>query len=84
MRTFSLRLPDVGVAAAPGVLRGYVTPQQSGVLRMRVASPAGRHGRVVAFAGRARVASSRSGGDVVFTLPTRAGRPADWAVVADR
>jgi hypothetical protein len=28
MRTFSLRLPEVGVVASPGMLRGYVIPQR--------------------------------------------------------
>jgi hypothetical protein len=81
MASFSLRLPRVGVAAAAGVLRGYVVVSRSGTLRMHVALPAGvRPGRVTAFAGGRRVRALVRGGLVVFSLPARANRPADWAV----
>jgi hypothetical protein len=80
MRTFPLRLPEVGVVASPGMLRGYVTPQQGGVLRMQVTAPGGSR-RVVAFADGRRVRATTSGSDVMFELPTRAGRAGDWAVV---
>ena len=82
MATFSLRLPDVGVAAAPGLLRGYVVPAQGGVLRMQVSRPAGSHGRVVALADGRRANATVRAGLVTFTLPTRAGHAANWAVVA--
>ena len=39
---FSLRLPDIGVAARPGVVRGYVRVQQSDRLTMIVSVPSGR------------------------------------------
>jgi hypothetical protein len=81
MRTFSLRMPELGVAAAAHLLRGYVVTQTSGSLRMQVAAPAGR-GRLTVFEGRRRVAFTRSGRDVVFALPTAAGRAANWAVIA--
>jgi Glycosyl hydrolase 36 superfamily, catalytic domain/Glycosyltransferase family 36 len=81
MRQFSLRFPDVGVARDAGGLRGYVHVARSGVLRMRVAATAGAR-RLVAFADGRRVASAVRHGMVVFTLAVRAGRPADWAVVA--
>jgi hypothetical protein len=38
---FSLRLPDIGVAVSPGLVRGYVRVQQSGPLTMTVAVPRG-------------------------------------------
>jgi hypothetical protein len=83
MTRFSLRDGDVGVARAPGVLRGYVTPVAAGRLVMHVAPPpgAGPRARVQAYAGGRPVRSRRAGGLIVFTLPTVAGRPADWAVV---
>src|ERR1700722_15544110 len=80
MAKFSLRLPDVGVAAAPGSLGGYVTPVAGGVLTMTVAAPAG-HGRLYAFADGRRVRFTRAGADVAFRLATAGGRPAEWAVV---
>ena len=48
---------------------------------MRVASPPGvAAAGAVAYAGNARVPATVVGGLVQFTLPTRAGHPADWAV----
>jgi hypothetical protein len=81
MARFNLRLPDVGVAAAPGVLRGYVTVARTGALRMRVAIPAGvAPSRVKAFASGRRVRCHVQGGVVVFQLPVTANRPGNWAV----
>jgi hypothetical protein len=77
---FSLRLPEIGVASAPGLERGYVRVQQSGVLRMRVSLPAGGRGAVVAFADGRRVAARVHGGLVTFSLPARADTRAAWAV----
>ena len=83
MSSFSLRLPEVGVAEAPGVLRGYVRALSTGLLRMDVASPAGADPATVsAYAEGRRVASSARGGLIAFDLPTQAGQPADWAVAA--
>src|SRR5204863_285404 len=70
MKTFSLRLPDVGVAAAPGVLRGYVVPGRTGALKMSVAGPAG----AVAYADGRRVAARAHDGMVDFELPAQAGQ----------
>lgn len=81
MTTFSLRLPDVGVAQRPGLLRGYVRPVAGGRVVMHVSVPprgAARHlqvyvhGRLVPHSLRGRL--------VVFSLVTRAGRAANWAV----
>jgi hypothetical protein len=80
LRSFSLRLPEVGVAYEHRTARGYITTQQAASLRMEVAAPSGRSfavyvdGRPVPF--------SRQGNLIEFTLPTAAGRPADWAVAA--
>jgi len=81
---FSLRLPDVGVARARGVLRGYVTPRRSGALEMEVRVTA-RPGEVLTVWVQGRPVTRKVVGDVVrFRLPARAGRPADWAVTSRR
>jgi hypothetical protein len=83
MSTFSLRLPDVGVAQRTGVLRGYVRPVQDGSVVMHVAVPPGLNPqRLAAYANGRRVPHSLENGLVVFRLPTAAGRAADWAVAA--
>ena len=82
MATFSLRLPDVGVAYRRSVARGYVRGATTGVLRMRVAPPAGGRGRLIAYAGGRRVPAGLQDGLLVFDLPTVAGRPANWAVAS--
>lgn len=80
MSTFTVRFPDVGVAQAPGVIRGYVKTA-GGSVAMDVAPPPGVAPQdAVAYADGQRVTSIVSGGLVQFTLPTRPGRPADWAV----
>jgi hypothetical protein len=78
LRRFEVRLPDVGVIAAPRRLSGYVRVGASGVLRMRVRA---LRGRVAVRAAGRRVAFARAGGEVVFDLPARAGHPARWAEV---
>ena len=79
MKKFSVRLPKVGVEAAPGMIRGYVRPEGGGVLRMQVEAP-GRHVR--AFADGKRVPAKLRRGTVSFRLPAVAGAAADWKVVA--
>ncbi len=79
---FSLRLPDIGVQAAPGMLQGYVRTTASGTLTMTVARPRGvPKGAVAVFADGRRVRARTRGRAVVFELPARAGRLAEWAVV---
>ncbi|HEV3230434.1 MAG TPA: hypothetical protein VGY97_13240 [Solirubrobacteraceae bacterium] len=83
MNNFSLRLPQIGVASEPGVLRGYLRPEQSGSVQMQVAAPPGTDvHRLVAFADGRQVPSTVQDGLVTFALATQAGRSADWAVVA--
>ncbi len=78
MRRFSLRLPQVGVAAGERGLRGYVRRVGGGPVELRVERPRGVPTTGLrTWAGRARVAHRVDGGDVVFTLP---GRAIDWAV----
>ena len=81
MTTFSLRLPDVGVAQKPGLLRGYVRPVAGGRAVMHVSiPPGGRPGRLRTYADGRLVPHSLQGALVVFALGTQAGRAADWAV----
>jgi hypothetical protein len=81
MTAFSLRLPTVGVARDRGVLRGYVRTRRTARLVMHVAlPPGGNPGSVQAYADGQPVPSTVSGGQAMFTLPTRAGQPADWAL----
>jgi hypothetical protein len=81
--TFSLRLPLVGISAAPGTLRGYLRPEAGGKVRMHVAPPSGSPvGDLVAYADGRRVPATVQHGQVVFDLVTQARQAADWAVVA--
>jgi Glycosyl hydrolase 36 superfamily, catalytic domain/Glycosyltransferase family 36 len=81
--TFSLRLPQIGVAQRRGELRGYVRPEQAGKVELRVQLPSAPrrlrtwvNGRVVPH----RVAR----GYAVFRLDATAGAAADWAVTWGR
>src|SRR5262249_30025305 len=78
---FSVRLPDIGVASAPGMLRGYARVQQSAKLAMTVTlPPAARRSPVAVFADGRRVRARIRGTLVTFSLFARRGRAADWAV----
>ncbi|HEY2398510.1 MAG TPA: hypothetical protein VGH78_05905 [Solirubrobacteraceae bacterium] len=80
MSTFDIRLPQVGIAQQSGLIRGYVTTS-GGTVTMRVMPPPGvAADKAVAYAGGSPVPATVVGGLVQFTLPTKAGRPADWAV----
>jgi hypothetical protein len=76
---FSLRLPQVGVAAGPGVLRGYVRVERAGEVELRVRVPRGAR-KVLAWVGGAAVSRRVVGGFVVFRVGGVAGGVADWAV----
>lgn len=81
MKSFSLRLPQVGVAQRPGLLRGYVRPLRGGWLLMHVSAPPGTSlKRLRTYADARLVPHAITNGLVVFGLPTAAGRAADWAV----
>ena len=80
-RRFSLRLPRVGVAADAGRLRGYVRPEQSGSLQLRVRVPAGADTtKVVTWAAGHMVDHRMAKRFAVFRVPAAAGTAADWAV----
>ena len=79
---YSLRLPQVGVALQPNLMRGYVTPQAGGLLGMTVRLPADADPRsVTAWADGASASHTINGNEVAFDLPSSAGRPADWAII---
>jgi hypothetical protein len=78
---FSLRLPEVGIAARPGELRGYVRTARTEAVELRVRVPASAPSfALLAWVGGRVVAHRRAGRFVVFHLPVRAGKAADWAV----
>jgi hypothetical protein len=78
LRTFSLGLPQVGVAYGRTSAHGYVVIASRQTLTMAVRPPSGRRWRVSA-GGRPTLAVLR-GGMLVFGLPARPGRPATWAI----
>ncbi len=81
MASFSLRLPDIGVAQRPRLLRGYVRPVGGGTVTMHVAvPPASNVHKLVTFANGHVVAHSIENGLVMFSLRMIGGRAADWAV----
>jgi hypothetical protein len=81
LKRFSLRLRGVGLDVAPRRLRGYVRLERSDRLAMEVERPAGvGPRRVRAYVNGRRVKHRLAGRTVRFTLPVRAGKPADWAV----
>jgi hypothetical protein len=80
MTIFNVRFPAVGVARQPGIIRGYFRTAGASVV-LDVAPPPGvSAAQAVAYANGQRVASTVVDGLVQFTLPTRSGVPADWAV----
>jgi hypothetical protein len=81
--TFSLRLPQIGVAADAGMLRGYVRPIEAGEIELRVRIPKGARS-VRTWAGGRSVRHRMVGGEVVFRAGATAGAPVDWAVTFGR
>ncbi|HUO69762.1 MAG TPA: hypothetical protein VMU39_03215 [Solirubrobacteraceae bacterium] len=77
---FSLRLPRVGVARAPGLLRGYLWIARRERLELEVGGVPRRARGVLTWANGRLVAHRASAGIVSFVLPGTADRAADWAV----
>jgi Glycosyl hydrolase 36 superfamily, catalytic domain/Glycosyltransferase family 36 len=77
---FSLRLPRVGVARQPGLLRGYLRVARRERLVMQIHGVPGGARGVTTWANGLAVAHSSSGGYITFSLPARPDRAADWAV----
>jgi hypothetical protein len=80
LRRFSLRMPRVGVERSPHLERGYLRVETVGRLRLRVGGVPRTARRVRAWANGRPVAHRRAAGLVVFDLPVRAGKAADWAI----
>jgi hypothetical protein len=81
MRTFSLRLPDVGIEYGRARARGYLRPHGHALLRITVSLPDRlRRGPAAAFVEGRRVAGRRAGAELRFSLRARRGRVVDWAV----
>ena len=81
MRSFSLRLPRVGVDYSRGVARGYLRPAGHGRLQMVVSLARGiRASNVVAFVDGRRTAVRVAQGRARFVLRADGGKPVDWAV----
>jgi hypothetical protein len=80
MKTFDVRFPGVGIAQRPGLIRGYFRVATARVT-LDVAPPPGvSPDRAVAYANGHRVRSKVVAGRIQFTLLTRAGSAANWAV----
>jgi hypothetical protein len=78
-RTFSLALPEIGVAYGADEAHGYVTTTSTGKMTMQVRAPgSARLWRVVA--GGDRLTAVARHGVVTFPLSTRAGHPVGWRV----
>jgi hypothetical protein len=78
VRTFSLSLPDVGVAYSRTGARGYLVSAANAGLIMQVRAPGGGRWRVRIDG---RTVSSRSRrGMLVFSLRAVSGRRADWQI----
>jgi hypothetical protein len=79
--TFSLRLPRIGVAASPGVLRGYVRTEGDGEIELRVRVPVRR---VQTWANGKPARHRVAGGYAIFRLDAAKDATADWAVTWSR
>ncbi len=78
---FSLRLPQIGVAASAGQLRGYVVPQQAGPLELRVRLPRGvAPASLVTWANGRMVTHRLAGRFALFRIPTEGRGTIDWAL----
>ena len=78
--TFSLRLPRIGVAAGPGVLRGYLRVEEEGAIELRVRVASAR--KVRAYVNGGKVPHKIAGGFVVFQVSATPDAVADWAVTS--
>ena len=79
-RHFSLRLPQVGIASKARALAGYVRAEQAGTIELKVRLPRGHTPSTIAtWANGQAVTHTLQDEFVVFSVPTAAGSPADWA-----
>jgi hypothetical protein len=78
---FTLRLPQIGIAAGAHQLVGYLQPEQAGMIELQVRLPHGLIPRAIAtWANGATVAHTLQDGLVVFSVPTAVDSATDWAV----
>ena len=77
--SYSLRMPLVGVARGPRVIRGYIRPERGGKIVMDVVLPRGIK-RATAWANGKPIAVVIRKGTVRFVLPAKRRKAADWAV----
>ncbi len=77
--SFSFRFPQIGIASAPNLLRGYIVPQAAGPMQLQVQLPAGVTAASIYQNGQP-LAGTVSGGLASFTLAGQARQPVDWAV----
>ena len=79
-RSFSLRLPEIGVTYRPGLASGYVVSAGRGKLTIEVQPPSG--GRWLAFAGDRPARISSHDGMLSFELTVTPGAAASWEIRA--
>jgi hypothetical protein len=79
LRRFSLRMPRIGVARERKRLRGYLRTRRTRLV-LRVGDVPRRARNVTTWADGHAVHHGRSHGLIVFSLATRSGRAADWAI----
>jgi hypothetical protein len=77
--TFSVGLPEIGVAYRDTVARGYVVAATRTTLTMAIAPPAGR--RWCVYANGRLTDAARRDGALVFPLAVVPGRRATWEIV---
>ncbi len=80
LRSFTLRMPRIGVAHERRLLRGYVRTQGRGRLVLRVGDVPRWASNVTTWVDGHAVDHHRSHGLIVFSLVAHHGRAADWAI----
>ncbi len=80
MTTFNVRLPLVGVAQEPGLIRGYLRISGGGMTMLVAPPPGVSAAEAVAWVDGAVVPHTVVDGLVEFTMPASEGDAADWAV----
>jgi hypothetical protein len=85
MATFNIRLPGVGLAQQPGLIRGYFRDQGAGAVTIEVQPPPGVSAALARVYVDGSVVPHRvDGGLVAFSMPVSAGQATDWAVRSPR
>ncbi len=82
LRSFSLGLPDIGVAYQTASARGYLVCAARQTLTMEVQPPPGKQWRV--YADRRLTRAAFRGGLLVFQLAVQPGRAESWKITTIR